>query len=216
MSRRRVDRALALTVISPGPHPCPFWQRPVPAGSPAPPRGLPLANTGTALAWAPSILIIVLIGALLVRPQWTVRMPSSRQGDGKVAAIITVNERPGDAVFYIPSRLRAIKYPYTAVWGRLRDIALARSPAASASLAGTQVSPALLAQRFTKVDRVWLITWRRAYLSRTSQAELRLVGTMHLIGQWRVHSTVLRLYSKAANGSPGTAPRRASECQVAL
>jgi mannosyltransferase len=158
--------------------------------------GSSLAKIGPTLAWAPSILILILIGTLLFRPQWTVRLPNSRHGNSKVAAIIAANERSGDAVFYIPSRLRATKYPYTAVWARLRDIALARSPAASGSLAGTQVSPALLAQRFTAIDRVWLVTQRKVNLSPTSRAERRLAGTLRLIGQWRVQSIVLRLYSR--------------------
>ena len=160
------------------------------------------------MAWLPPILIIVLIGALLSGPQRTVRLPGSRSDNlRQVTAIIAVNERAGDAVFYIPPELRATRYADTAVWARLRDVALARSPAASASLVGTQVSPALLTQRFTSVSRVWLITGETASHSRTSQAELRLgmsqaelrlVGTMHLIGQWRVHSITLSLYSKIA------------------
>jgi mannosyltransferase len=114
----------------------------------------------------------------------------------EVTAIIAVNERPGDAVFYIPPR--ATRYADAAVWARLRDIALARSPAASASLAGTQVSPALLMQRFASVSRVWLITGETASYSPTSRAELRMIGAIDLIGRWRVHWTVLSLYAKIA------------------
>ena len=159
----------------------------------------PLATINTTLAWLPSILIIVLIGALLSGPQRTVRLPGSRPDNlREVTAIIAVNERPGDAVFYIPPKLRATRYADAAVWARLRDIALARSPAASASLAGTQVSPALLTQRFASVSRVWLITGDTASHSPTSQAELRLIGAMDLIGRWRVHWTVLSLYAKIA------------------
>jgi mannosyltransferase len=116
----------------------------------------------------------------------------------EVTAIIAVNERPGDAVFYIPPKLRATRYADAAVWARLRDIALARSPAASASLAGTQVSPALLMQRFARVSRVWLITGETASYSPTSRAELRMIGAIDLIGRWRVHWTVLSLYAKIA------------------
>jgi len=166
----------------------------------------PLANIGTWLAWAPSVLIIALMGALLVGPQRAVRQPNSRHGTSKVAAIIAVNERPGDAVLFVPSRQRAMTYAGPAVWARLRDIALARSPAASASLAGTQVSPAVLTQRLTGVDRVWLVTrrnvmQRKVRLSLMSRTELRLAGTMHLIGHWRAYSTVLRLYCSAAAGN---------------
>ena len=159
----------------------------------------PLATINAALAWLPSILIIVLIGALLSGPQRTIRLPGSRPDNlRQVTAIIAAHERPGDAVLYVPSKVRTIKYADVAVWGRLRDIALARSPAASATLAGIQASPALLAQRFTTVSRVWIITWDTPSHPPTSPAELRLVRAMHLIGRWQVHSIVLRLYSKVA------------------
>jgi mannosyltransferase len=175
----------------------------------------PLAQIDTRLAWTPAILIIALMGALLVGPQWAVRQPNSRHGSSNVAAVIAVNQRPGDAVLYVPSRQRAMTYADPAVWARLRDIALARSPAASASLAGTQVPPAVLAQRFSGVGRVWLVTRRsvpnKVLHRRITQTELTLVGTMHLIGQWRVRSIVLRLYSRAASqGSESALPRGSS------
>jgi mannosyltransferase len=164
----------------------------------------PLAQLDGRLAWTPAILIIFLMGVLLARPQEAVRQPNSRPDNlGKVAAIIAMNERPGDAVFFVPSRLRATTYADPAVWARLRDVALARPPAASASLAGTQVSPASLAQLLTGVGQVWLVMSRKVVrgkvrLSPMSQAELSFIGTMRLAGQWRVHSTVLRLYSRTA------------------
>lgn len=180
----------------------------------------PVAKINPALAWAPPILIIVLIGALLFRPQWAVRRPNSRPDNlRQVTAVIAVNERPGDAVFFIPSKLRAAKYTDTAVWARLRDIALARSPAASASLAGTQVSPALLTRRFAGVDRLWLVTrrkvWRKVLQARMTQAEFRLAATMRLIGYWRVRSTVLRLYSRI-NLTEIRNPARASTSRGSL
>ena len=62
---------------------------------------------------------------------------------------------------------------------------------------------AVLVQRFSGVDRAWLVMSRKAVrgkmlLSQMSQAVLSLTGTMHLIRQWQVHSTVLRLYSRTA------------------
>jgi mannosyltransferase len=177
----------------------------------------PLAQIGTWLAWAPPVLILVLMGALLVGPQWAVRQPNSRHGSSKVAAIIAVNERPADAVLYVPSRLRAMTYADPAMWARLRDVARARSPAASASLAGTQVSPAVLTQRFSGVGRIWLVMRRsvpnKVLHRRITQIELRLVRAMHLIGQWRVGSTVLRLYSKVASHKSGIGPPAGSSLQ---
>ncbi|HEU5421166.1 MAG TPA: hypothetical protein VFV41_26010 [Streptosporangiaceae bacterium] len=164
-----------------------------------------LAGTHTRLAWAPAILVFVLLAVLLVRPQWAVRRPDSRVDNlGKVAAVVAEHERPGDAVLFVPSRLRAMTYADPAVWARLRDVALARSPAASASLAGLPVSPASLTQRLTGARRVWLVLSGKVVqgqvrLSGMSQAELRPTGTMHLVAQWRVHSTVLRLYSRTAD-----------------
>ena len=74
--------------------------------------------------------------------------------------MLAAHEFPGDAVLYLPSSRRILSMSYPGPFRRLRDIALADSPAASATLAGTEVSPPLLRHRFAGVQRVWVVTIR--------------------------------------------------------
>jgi mannosyltransferase len=106
-------------------------------------------------------------------------------------------------IFYIPARTRVLSIAYPGPFQRLRDLALASSPAASDSLVGTQVGPSALRSRFTGVQRVWIIRWNSQHSRRprtpTGQEELRLVRGMHLVRRWHVSTIAISLY--AASGS---------------
>ena len=88
---------------------------------------------------------------------------------------------------------------YPAPFRHLRDLALAKSPAASSTLAGTQVPGPVLRSRFAGVRRVWLIQWGGRRAARpgqpTGQAELALLARMHLAGRWHARSIRLSLYT---------------------
>ena len=164
------------------------------------------------LAWLPAAVAVVLLGALLAGPQQALRRPGSRIDNlRRAAAVLAAHELPGDAVLYLPSSRRIVSMSYPGPFRRLRDIALARSPAASATLAGTEVSPSVLRYRFTGVPRVWVVTIR--YLkrpppdSRTDQAKAGLIGQLRLAGRWDAGAVVLRLYTRP----PGT--RGGSDCR---
>jgi len=153
-----------------------------------------------ALAWAAPAVILVLIAALLVGPQRTVRLTSARPDNLRgVSAVVAANERPGDAVFYLPSEARVVSMGYPAPFRKLRDLALKQSPVASDSLTGTQVGAPVLAQRFAGVHRVWLVQWAAQLSVRpgtaTGREELALVSGMRLVHRWTVHSVVLSLYA---------------------
>ena len=117
------------------------------------------------------------------------------------ARIIAANARPGDIVFYLPINDRIVSMPFPGPWRTLRDIALARSPVASDTLYGTDVSPAELLRRYTHVTRVWLVTssevsdehWAEA--TPLDKEEARLIGVMRKIRTWRDSDTELTLYS---------------------
>jgi hypothetical protein len=89
---------------------------------------------------------------------------------------------------------------YPGPWWRLRDIALAHSPATSATLAGTEVSPAVLRQRFAGVRRVWLVTIRGIEQpppdTHTDQAKIAMVRQLHLLGRWHAGAVTVRLYAR--------------------
>lgn len=153
------------------------------------------------LAWLPAAVIAALLGALLAGPQQALRRPDSRIDNlRRAAAVLAGHELPGDAVLYLPSSRRIVSMSYPGPFRRLRDIALARSPAASATLAGTEVSPPVLRHRFAGVQRVWVVTIR--YLShpppdsRTDQAKVGLIGQLRPAGRWDAGAVVLRLYTR--------------------
>ncbi len=170
-------------------------------------RGLP-----PPLAWLPPAMIVVLLGVLLAGPQLAVRQPGSRVDNlRRAAAVLAAHELPGDAVLYLPSSRRIVSMSYPGPFRRLRDIALARSPAASATLAGTEVSPAVLRHRFAGVRRVWVVTIRGVKRpppdSRTDQVKITLTRQLRLAGRWHAGAVVLRLYVRGRPSQPTGRPR---------
>ncbi|CAM5641590.1 glycosyltransferase family 39 protein [Streptomyces avidinii] len=99
------------------------------------------ARLATARGWWPWLLA----GALLVAfGFWSVwlRTPESRKDDAlAVAAAVRERARPGDAVVFMPARRREWLLSSPEVYGELRDVALDRTPEASHSLQGTELSP---------------------------------------------------------------------------
>lgn len=106
-----------------------------------------LARLG--IAWIPpAIAALVTLGlaVMLAGPLRAGRQTFNRTDNLRLAsAIVAARERPGDVVFYIPDYRRVFGTGYPAPFLRLRDIALAESPIASATLTGTEIiSPQLL------------------------------------------------------------------------
>lgn len=99
------------------------------------------ARLASVRGWWPWLLT----GALLVPfGLWSVwlRTPESRKDDVlAVAAAVRERARPGDAVVFMPSRRREWLLSSPRTYGELRDVALARTPAASRSLQGTELPP---------------------------------------------------------------------------
>jgi mannosyltransferase len=153
-----------------------------------------------ALAWAAPAVILVALAALMVGPQRSVRLPWAKPDNlRKVSAVVAHYERPGDAVFYLPSEARVISLAYSAPFRELRDLALARSPVASDTLTGTEVGAPVLAHRLAGVHRVWLVQWAGQLSDRpaagTDVEKLATARDMHLVHRWKVHSVVLSLYA---------------------
>jgi hypothetical protein len=85
---------------------------------------------------------------------------------------------------------------------RLRDIARAESPVASATLTGTEItSPAVLESRFTDIRRVWVITGAindkfpvpSTAVDKEKMALLAGAG-MHVLHRWMAGDVMLTLY----------------------
>ncbi|MGR4882093.1 hypothetical protein ACIPUC_22230 [Streptomyces sp. LARHCF249] len=103
-----------------------------------------LAGTGLSAArgWWPWLLVAALLAPFGCWSVW-LRTPESRKDDVlAVAAAVRERARPGDAVLFLPSRRREWLLSSPEVYDGLRDVALDRSPAASHSLQGTELSSA--------------------------------------------------------------------------
>src|SRR5580693_3297903 len=118
------------------------------------------------------------------------------------SAIVAAHEQPGDVVFYLPLDAHVLGTGYPAPFERLRDIALARSPIASGTLTGTEItSPAVLKSRFTDVRRVWVVTGASNYKfpvpsTPLDQEKMALIAGagMHIIHRWLAGEVMLTLY----------------------
>lgn len=83
------------------------------------------------------------------------RTPQSRIDDATaVARAVREAGAPGDGVLYTPLRRRAWTLPHASATAGLSDLALARDPAASHTLYGTEVSAGVLRARMLERDRI--------------------------------------------------------------
>jgi len=156
------------------------------------------------LAWLPpavAALVIAGLAVALIGPQGAIRQTAARPDDLRLAsAVVAANEQPGDVVFYIPVNMHVLGTGYPAPFLRLRDIALAESPIASATLTGTEItSLALLKSRFTDVRRVWVVTGNSNYKFPTPSSPLdkekmALLTGMHILHRWQAGEVMLTLY----------------------
>ena len=174
---------------------------------------IPAVTARPALGWAPAAVTGAVLLVLLLGRQHLTGPVAARPDDLRgAAAVVAAHARPGDAVCYVPAKARVVSFAYPAPFSRLRDLALAKSPAASATLTGTQVPPPELRRRFAGVRRAWLIQWTRQRSARprqaTGRAELALLARMHLVRRWYVRSVVLSLYRAGPARPPGRGASR--------
>jgi mannosyltransferase len=152
-------------------------------------------------AWLPSLAVIVFIAAASVAPQQWARAAWSRPDYlRRVSEIVSMYARPGDAVLYVTAHSRIVSQGYPGPFRKLRDIALAESPVASATLNGREVDPAVLHSRFASVGRVWVVSDNGPVLPVVEDPldveKLALVRTMRPIGSWHTRNDLLVLYAR--------------------
>jgi mannosyltransferase len=158
------------------------------------------------MGWLPpavTALVVLGLAVMLVAPQHAIRQTAARPDNLRLAsAIVAANERPGDVVFYIPLNMQVLGTGYPAPFGRLRNIALARSAVASATLTGVETtSPAVLKSRFTDVRRVWVVTGASTYKFPVPQTpadkeKMALIAGagLHILHRWMAGEVMLTLY----------------------
>ena len=159
---------------------------------------IPVRGAGGAAAWLPAALILALLAALVAGPQRAVRAAPARLADLRgTAAILAAQGRRGDAVLYVPPSNRVFSMAYPAPFRRLRDVALAESPAAAANLSGTEVTAGILGARFAAVGRVWVVSGRQIFPfphRKLEPAEAGLLQRFSLVWRWAVGAATLSLY----------------------
>lgn len=158
----------------------------------------PLRRVG--LVWLPSALVVLALAALLVTPQRTIRASGARVDNLRLlSATVTAHEKPGDAVLFFSTNARVLGAAYPAPFRKLTDLTLATTPVASASLNGTDVSPAALRRRFRHTARVWVVAEAGGgHLPAPSDAlertETSLLSSRRVARQWQIREDILRLY----------------------
>jgi mannosyltransferase len=163
----------------------------------------PFGRAYPALAWLPAALVLAGLAALLLAPQRSIRLASARTDNlRRTSAIVSANERPGDAVLYLPANKRVFSMGYPAPFRQLWDISLAKSPVAADNLIGTEVPVSTLRARFARVTRVWVVSGSSGLrmlqhpAGARQRAVVALLRRFHLIRRWRVAWDVLSLYAR--------------------
>ncbi|GAB3885695.1 hypothetical protein GCM10027612_21530 [Microbispora bryophytorum subsp. camponoti] len=95
---------------------------------------------------------------LSVPGQLATRGPDGRQDDPRpVMALLAAEAQPGDGVLFVPAKVRKYETVYPSVFGRLRDVALARSPEQDGSFPGREVGARVLAARLDGLRTLWVV-----------------------------------------------------------
>ena len=160
---------------------------------------IPVPRAVSAAAWLPAALILVLLAALVAGPQGAVRRASPVDNLRGTAAVVAANERPGDAVLYMPETRRVVGIAYPAPFRRLWDVELGETSAAAGNLLGTEVPAATLRARFATVNRVWVVSGRRVFPEapgREEAGEAPLLKPFRLVQRWYVAHDVISLYHR--------------------
>jgi mannosyltransferase len=160
------------------------------------------------LGWlAPAVTALAVLGlaVMLVAPQRAIRQTAARPDNLRLAStIVAAHEQPGDVVFYIPYTMQVLGTGYPAPFLKLRNIALASSGLASATLTGVEVrSPAVLKSRFTDVSRVWVVTGASNYkfpapITPVDKEKMALIAadSLHIVHRWQAGEVMLTLYGR--------------------
>ncbi|WKX20457.1 glycosyltransferase family 39 protein [Streptomyces sp. HUAS CX7] len=111
-----------------------------------------------AVPWLVPVVVAVAVVALL--PQSLAkRSPSSRVDDVLSAAVSVRHlKQDGDAVVFVPAARRDTELVSPDAFAGLRDIALARGPAASGTLKGEEADPERIRTRMLEQRRILLVT----------------------------------------------------------
>ena len=149
------------------------------------------------LATIPSAVLAIVVLAALISPQRAIRQPSARADNLRaVTAIVAANERPGDAILYLPWDTALVGMAYPAPFAKLANIGLGSAPIASATLRGLPASPTVVTARLGPVPRLWTVQWIPPVPSVGQEAKTLAASGLHVIRRWQIQSVLLTLYAR--------------------
>ncbi|MER7173352.1 glycosyltransferase family 39 protein [Streptomyces mesophilus] len=167
---------------------------------------------------APHRATAALTGAAAVAAACLWQLPQHRAqatAEGRpddMAAVARLAARelgPGDPVLFLPSGARRHALTYPAGFEGTKDLALQMPPAASGTLYGKETDAIELRRRLARVDRVWVLTERRAAdpswnpASATETTKLSVINEQFVLrGEFPERSGVLRMYVRRAPERP--------------
>ncbi|MGC9442902.1 glycosyltransferase family 39 protein [Streptomyces sp. WG5] len=163
------------------------------------------------------IVLVSAVAVLLVLVPWSmlVRSPESRKDD--VVAVAQAVGRvagPDDGLLFMPARRREWLLSYPSVYGRLEDLALAESPAASGTLQGVELPAETIRQNILAHDRVVALTDPPGQPLDTVAEEAvkrrALASHFRPCERVRVRGARVIVYARAGNCGSGSEPPDAS------
>ncbi len=161
-----------------------------------------------ALGRIAGVVAVLVLAVLSLSPQLLVRQPGGHKDDIRQAdQIVAANRLPGDVVLYTNPNAESFGAAYRDGLRKLPNIALARQPVPSGTLAGTDAAYAVVRQRMTTVSRVWVVDINRDSALVTYRKQ-QLLGGLHFrqVFSWRTSDLWLHLYARAT--SRAAAPAR--------
>ncbi|MEU6080524.1 glycosyltransferase family 39 protein [Streptomyces sp. NPDC047108] len=153
-----------------------------------------------AMPAAAALMVSLVLGGQL-GAHHHVRAGESRLDDLlPMAEMVRQEAKPGDAVLFLASPRRKVAVAYPEKFAGLRDVALAKSAAASGTLYGTELPPRELKEALSKAQRVWLLDredsdQRRVFRSAGERAKQEVLSDrFHREGVERLHGGSVHLY----------------------
>ena len=147
-----------------------------------------LAGAGLAALRLPArVAALALVAALVAPTQLAYRAPGG--GMEAVAQFLSPREQPGDAIVYPYGSIPPWYLAYPAAFAKLRDLSLAKTPAAAGRLNADTVPLSVLYQRERDVDRIWMLPGK-------GNPGVFAPG-FRLTGKWDVDGQTVLLYTRS-------------------
>ncbi|GGS17496.1 glycosyltransferase family 39 protein [Streptomyces griseoviridis] len=160
------------------------------------------------------IAVVVVLAALVPVSPW-LRTPQSRSNDvTAISAAVREEGRPGDGLLYLPGRHRIWTGAHPEDTRSLTDLALARDPVSSNTLAGVELPARDIAARMLDFDRIVVVRGPAGAYTPTDPREAAKTGTLRRHfrehGTTRVNGARVTVYARDRGPSPEAGPRSGS------